>query len=267
MKTYEFCRGTRPLLLSMPHDGTGLPDDIGKDMTDNARRLPDTDWHVARLYGFARGLGASLIRPLHSRFVIDLNRAPDGRALYEGASNTELCPTSCFDDTPVYLPGRTPSPAETERRRAVFWQPYHTQIERELTRLRDAHGIALLFDAHSIRSQVPRFFSGTLPDFNLGTADGSCCAAGLQAVLQNVLEQAEPYSHVTNGRFKGGYITRAYGQPDARIHSVQLELSQATYMVETFPFEYAEQRAKRVQPVLRRLLESMLSWTDAPVTV
>lgn len=267
MKTYEFYPGTRPLLLSMPHDGTELPDDIGKDMTDNARQLPDTDWHVSRLYSFARGLGASLIRPLHSRFVIDLNRAPDGQALYPGASNTELCPTSCFDDTPVYLPGRAPTPEETERRRTLFWQPYHTQLECELARLGDMHGTALLFDAHSIRSQVPRFFAGTLPDFNLGTAQGTSCGAGLQTVLENVLEQATPFSHVTNGRFKGGYITRAYGAPDAGVHAVQLELSQATYMVETFPFEYDEKRAKRVQPVLRRLLESMLSWSDTAAVV
>ena len=267
MKTYEFYPGDRPLLVSMPHDGTMIPEDIAKDMTDAARRLPDTDWHVSRLYDFAGGLGASMIRPLYTRYVVDLNRAPDGKALYPGASNTELCPTTCFDDTPIYLPGRTPTPVETERRRRVFWQPYHETLQGELVRLLEKHGVALLFDAHSICSKVPRFFSGTLPDLNLGTADGSTCDGGLQAALAQVLADAAPYSHVTNGRFKGGYITRAYGAPPTGVHAVQLELSQATYMVESFPFDYDQTRAKQVQPVLRRLLETMVSWAETGAAV
>jgi N-formylglutamate deformylase len=263
MKIFDFIEGTTPLLVSMPHDGTTIPDDIAGTMTGHALSTPDTDWHVSRLYDFATELGASILRPVHSRFVIDLNRPPDGQPLYPGASNTELCPTSCFDDTPIYRHGELPGDEEIARRRAQFWQPYHDKIRGTLDALKDRHGIALLYDAHSIRSEVPRFFQGRLPDLNLGTAGGASCDAALQSSLAAVLESAGTYTHAVNGRFTGGYITRTYGDPSASIHAVQLEQSQRTYMNEAPPYDYRDDLATNVRPTLRALLESMLAWAGA----
>ena len=229
-------------------------------MTNEAKRVPDTDWHMDRLYDFADSLGASVLKPICSRYVIDLNRPPDGSVLYPGANNTELCPLTCFDMTPVYLEGEDPEPEEILQRIEIYWRPYHRQIERELERLKSAHGVALLFEAHSIRSEVPRFFQGTLPDLNLGTAEGESCAPRLERLLRGVLESAKGYTFKVNGRFKGGYNTRHFGKPTKNVHAVQLEQAQVSYMEETYPFTYDETRAKKVKPVLKQLLETMLAW-------
>lgn len=260
METYGFTQGTTPLLLSMPHDGTAIPPDLAPRMSAHARTTPDTDWHMARLYDFAAALGASVIQPRYSRFVIDLNRAPDGKPLYPGASNTELCPIRCFDETPIYLPGEEPDGDEIAARRQRYWQPYHDRVADTLAQLQARHGIALLFDAHSIRSVVPRFFQGRLPDLNLGTAGASSCSPVLQAQLTRVLEGARDYTHVVNGRFTGGYITRAYGDPENGVHAVQLEQAQCSYMNEDPPYDYRESLADGVRPTLRALLETMLEW-------
>lgn len=262
MKTYEFTQGSTPLLVSMPHDGTAIPEDLAARMTDRARATPDTDWHMGRLYDFADELGASILRPCYSRYVIDLNRPPDGTPLYPGASNTELCPTRCFDETPIYLDGEDPPDEEIAARRTRFWQPYHDRLAASLAALQAAHGIALLFDAHSIRSMVPRFFEGRLPDLNLGTASGASCDASLQSALTGVLERAQGYTHVVNGRFTGGYITRRYGDPASGVHAVQLEQAQSSYMDEDPPFDYRVDLARGVRPTLRALLETMLAWAQ-----
>ena len=263
MDTFEFTEGSTPLLVSMPHDGIAVPLDLAECMTAHARTTPDTDWHMARLYDFAGGLGASVIRPFYSRYVIDLNRPPDGEPLYPGADNTELCPTRCFDDTPIYKEGEEPGDAEIAARRRRYWQPYHDQIASSLAALKARHGIALLYDAHSIRSEVPRFFEGKLPDLNLGTADGTSCKRSLQAALTTVLESASEFTHVVNGRFTGGYITRAYGDPGNGIHAVQLEQAQSSYMNEDSRYDYREELAAGVRPTLRALLETMLEWSTA----
>jgi len=260
MQTFELTPGSTPLLVSMPHNGTEIADDIAVRMTEHARTVPDTDWHVDRLYGFAQSLGAGVLKPVYSRYVIDLNRPPDGSVLYPGASNTELCPLSCFDTTPVYLDGQEPGPDEVSKRVETYWQPYHAQMERELERLKSAHGIALLFEAHSIRSEVPRFFQGRLPDLNLGTAGGESCDPGLEKLLRGVFESARGYTFAVNGRFKGGYNTRLYGTPSKNIHAIQLEQAQITYMEETHPFTYDEARANKVKPVLSQLLGTLLAW-------
>lgn len=260
--TYAFSEGSTPLLVSMPHDGTTIPEALAARMTDHARTTPDTDWHVARLYDFATELGASVVRPYYSRYVVDLNRAPDGTPLYPGASNTELCPTRCFDESAIYRDGEAPDSDEIDARRKRYWQPYHDRIMATLGALRDAHGVALLFDAHSIRSVVPRFFAGRLPDLNLGTADGTSCEASLQADMTRVLQQAKGFSHVVNGRFTGGYITRIYGDPANGVHAVQLEQAQCSYMNEDPPYEYREELAAGVRPTLRALLETMLAWAE-----
>jgi len=260
MQTFEYRAGSTPLLVSMPHTGTAIPDDLATRMTDIAVTVPDTDWHVDRLYDFAAELGAATLTPRYSRYVIDLNRAPDNRALYAGARNTELCPTSTFHDQPLYRDGEQPDQTEIAERRARYWQPYHDRLEAALADIREEHGIALLFDAHSIASQVPRFFEGRLVDLNLGTAEGASCDATLSARLVETLGRAAPYSHVLNGRFKGGYITRHHGRPAEGVHAVQLELSQLTYMDESPPFDYREDLAAGLKPHLRALLETMLDW-------
>ena len=260
MDNFSFIPGTTPLLVSMPHCGTDLPPELRPRLTEAALALPDTDWHVDRLYDFAAELGAGVLRATHSRYVIDLNRPPDDRPLYPGASNTGLVPTTLFDEGPVYRPNAAPGPVEVAERLARYWQPYHDRLAAELKRLRDHFGVALLFDAHSIRSTVPRFFAGRLPDLNLGTADGASAAAGLAAVLLETASQTDSYSTVLNGRFKGGYITRTYGRPAENIHAVQLELAQSTYMDEAPPFAFRDDRAAAIRPILRRLLEAMLAF-------
>ncbi|MEP5765250.1 MAG: N-formylglutamate deformylase [Halieaceae bacterium] len=265
MKTFDFIAGTGPLLLSMPHCGTELPPALAATMTPGAQELADTDWHVDRLYAFARELGASIIRPYCSRYVIDLNRPADDSNLYPGANSTGLCPTSSFAEEPLYLAGQAPDEQEVARRLEQWWRPYHQQLETELARLQQAHGIALLFEAHSIRSTVPRLFDGRLPDLNVGTAGGQSCAPAMLAAVESVLAAQQDYSYVVDGRFKGGYITRAYGAPDAGVHSLQMELAQCLYMEEELPFNYLPERAAQLQPLLQRLLQAMITWAQAEV--
>ncbi len=263
MDTFEFTQGSTPLLVSMPHDGIAIPLDLAECMTAHGRRTPDTDWHMARLYDFAGSLGASVLRPFYSRYVIDLNRPPDDKPLYPGASNTELCPIRCFDETPIYRRGEEPGSIEIAVRRDRYWQPYHDHVASTLAALKARHGIALLFDAHSILSEVPRFFEGKLPDLNLGTANGASCDPSLETALTSVLASATDYTHVVNGRFTGGYITRTYGDPGNGVHAVQLEQAQCSYMNEASPYDYREDLAAGVRPTLRGLLETMLEWSTS----
>ena len=260
MEIFRFSAGAAPLLVSIPHCGTRVPDALAARMTPEALALPDTDWHVDRLYDFAGGLGASVLAATHSRYVIDLNRPPDNAPLYPGADNTGLCPTTTFAREPIYRAGQEPGEDDISRRTDTCWRPYHERLEAELARIRGSHGFALLFDAHSIRSRVPRFFAGRLPDLNLGTADGASADAGLGARFEAIGQGADGYSSVLNGRFKGGYITRNYGRPSEGVHAVQLELSEITYMDEDPPYAWREDRASRIRPVLKALLEEMLAW-------
>lgn len=259
MDTFTLQRGRVPLLISLPHDGSFIPDDIAARMHPAARRSPDTDWHVGRLYEpLAQVLGASVLRPKASRYVIDLNRPADGRALYPGQRETGLAPTIGFDGEPLYLEGNGPDAAEVKRRINDFWQPYHQAISQELARLCAEHGHAVLWEGHSIRSRVPMLFEGRLPDFNLGTAAGASCGAALQEQLQACLEAQSRFSVAVNGRFKGGYITRHYGRPSAGVQAVQLELAQLNYMNED-GFAYDEAKAPEVQALIDQLLRTCLA--------
>lgn len=251
--TFTLHRGTRPLLLSLPHDGSAIPDALAARMTDAARRAPDTDWHVARLYAFARELGASLLVPRYSRYVVDLNRPPDDASLYPGQNTTGLCPLVQFSGEPVYRDGGAPAADEIAARVDAYWRPYHAALQAEVARLRAAHGRVLLWEGHSIRGELPFLFPGRLPDLNLGTAGGASCAPALQARLEAVLSAQSRYDWVANGRFKGGYITRHYGDPDHGVDAVQLEISQRSYMDEA-SFAWDETRARQLQPLLRDLL-------------
>jgi len=251
-------RGDAPLLVSLPHDGTALPEDIAARMTPKARRVPDTDWHVARLYAFARELGASLLVPAYSRYVVDLNRPPDDVSLYPGQNTTGLCPLVQFSGEPVYREGEAPQPDEIAARVERYWKPYHAALAAEIERLRGLHGRVVLWEGHSIRSVVPFLFEGRLPDFNLGTAGGASCSPALQQRLAGVLAAERERTHVVDGRFKGGYITRHYGRPAAGVDAVQLELAQLNYMDED-TFEYRPERAAPTQAILRRLLACCLA--------
>lgn len=263
MENFALHRGNSPLLISLPHDGTAIPGLLAPRMSDVARRVPDTDWHVGLLYAFASELGASLIKPHWSRYVVDLNRPPDGHALYPGRSETSLVPVNTFAGDSIYLAGQEPKAGEVATRIQTYWRPYHSVLRAELDRLRAQHGRVVLWDGHSIKSCVPVFFEGQLPDFNLGTANGASCSPALQEKLAAVLDAhangntASGYSHVINGRFKGGYITRHYGSPDRGINAVQLELAQCTYMDED-TFEYQPGRASGVQRLIRALLQECI---------
>ena len=265
---FIFRSGGSPLHVSMPHSATFLPPALEARMTEPALALPDTDWHIPRLYDFVKELGASVIEATHSRYYIDLNRDPKGKPLYPGADVTELCPTTTFAKRAIYKPGQAPTDAEIAERREAVWEPYHEKLARELSALRQKHGIALLWDAHSIRSQVPRFFEGRLPDINLGTGDGLSAAADLVGLVSAVARDAQQslgFTHITNGRFKGGYITRYHGRPRTGIHAIQLELSQATYMDEEQPYRLRDELADKIRPVLAGFLQSMIAWAEQEV--
>ncbi len=257
MQTYALHQGTSPLFVSLPHDGTALPEDLARRMTPAARRVPDTDWHVSQLYAFARDLGASMIVPTYSRYVVDLNRPPDDVSLYPGQNTTGLCPLVQFSGEPVYLPGEEPAPDEIAARVKRYWRPYHDELAAEIQRIKSVHGRVVLWEGHSIRSIVPFLFDGRLPDFNLGTADGTSCTAGFQRKLIMALESQRKFTFVANGRFKGGYITRHYGDSINGVDAIQLELAQCNYMDED-SFEYWQAKANEVQKVIRAMLEICL---------
>ncbi len=257
---YTLHQGSTPLLVSLPHVGTRIPEDLQPRYTERALQVEDTDWHLETLYGFVRDMGASLIVPQYSRYVIDLNRPPENTPMYAGVNNTELCPTRCFTGDGIYRAGQAPDDAEIRRRVQHYWQPYHQALEAELQRLRTAHGHAILFDGHSIKSELPWLFEGKLPDLNLGTANGSSSAPDLREALSKVLQQQNTFSQVVDGRFKGGHITRHYGRPSEGWHAVQLEMCWSTYMAETAPYAIDPVRAERIVPVLRALVEAMLQW-------
>jgi len=251
-------RGTLPLLVSLPHDGSHIPPELAARMAPESRRAPDTDWHVSRLYAFAKDMGASVLVPSHSRYVVDLNRPPDDVSLYPGQNTTGLCPAVRFSGEPVYLEGESPSAEEIAARVERYWRPYHALLVDELARLRATHGRALLWEGHSIRAECPFLFEGRLPDLNLGTSSGASCRPEVQAVLESAMAAQKDFSWVANGRFKGGYITRHYGRPSEGIDAVQLELAQRNYMDED-SFAWDEARAARLQPLLERLLDAALA--------
>jgi N-formylglutamate deformylase len=257
-------RGTTPLLVSLPHVGTAIADDLVPALVPRALALEDTDWHLAEVYAFARALGASVLVPRFSRYVVDLNRPPENVPMYPGANNTELVPTHFFSGDPLYRDGRLPDEREVARRLRTYWQPYHDALAGELARLVAEHGHAIVWDGHSIQAELPWLFPGRLPDLNLGTANAASCAPALRDALMAVLAAQRTFSHVTDGRFKGGYITRRYGRPEARIHAVQLEMSLAAYMDErraAVPAAPpAPDKLALLQPLLGALLQATLDW-------
>ncbi|HEY8049444.1 MAG TPA: N-formylglutamate deformylase, partial [Ramlibacter sp.] len=222
-----------------------------------------TDWHLARLYDWLPQMGASVLQPRYSRYVIDLNRPPDDTPMYPGASNTELCPTRFFTGDPLYRDGREPDAQQRAARREKYWQPYHDALAQELERIRARHGFALLWDAHSIRSRIPWLFEGELPALNIGTAGEASAEAKITRSVANSAARHPACSHAVNGRFKGGYITRHYGRPANDVHAVQLEMCQKLYMSEQAPFAWDEERASEIRPVVREMMLAALVTAEA----
>ncbi len=259
MKPVQINKGNSPVVLAVPHAGTYVPVDIETNLNTNGRKLADTDWHVDRLY---RGLlpGATVIKANFHRYVIDANRDPSGVSLYPGQNTTELCPQTDFDGLDIYKKGCAPKTAEIETRRLAFHAPYHQAIETEITRLQHEHKTVVLYDCHSIRSHVPYLFAGALPDFNIGTNNGETCDPALEKLATDICTQAEGFTSVVNGRFKGGWTTRHYGNPASGVHAIQMELAQNTYMLETPPWQYQPERARETKRILRQLLQTIESF-------
>jgi formiminoglutamase len=267
MDWLEITRGEAPLVVSFPHTGTDIPPEIETRLISPWLARKDADWWIERLYDFAADLGATLVRTTISRTVIDVNRDPSGASLYPGQATTELCPTTTFDGEPLYREGRDPDAAEVARRRADYFEPYHAALAAELERLRAAHGRVVLYEAHSIRSHVPRLFEGELPNFNIGTNSGASCDLALVGPVEAACE-ASGFSWVTNGRFKGGWTTRHYGRPDDGVHAIQMELACRGYMDEpegapepgAWPPPYDPDRARFMQGALTHVLNACLDF-------
>jgi formiminoglutamase len=263
----ELTQGNSPLLVSIPHTGTDIPPEIEAALVSPWLARKDGDWHIERLYDFAAELGATVIRTTVSRTVIDVNRDPSGASLYPGQATTGLCPTTTFDGEPLYRPGCEPDEAEVARRRALYFDPYHAALAAEVARLRERHERVVLYDCHSIRSVVPRLFDGELPHMNIGTNSGATCDPALQGAIEAICA-ASPFSFVSNGRFKGGWITRHYGRPEAGVHAVQMELACRGYIEEplgpvseeTWPAAYDDAFAAEMRQSLRAVLNGCLDF-------
>jgi len=265
----EVTRGTAPLIVSFPHTGIELPEPIAARLVSPWLARKDADWWVDRLYAFAADLGATLVRTSISRTVIDVNRDPSGASLYPGQATTELCPLTTFDGEPLYKDGLEPDAAEIAARRAGYFDPYHAALAAEIERLRAAHPRIVLYEAHSIRSRIPRLFEGELPNFNIGTNSNASCDPALTAAIETVCA-APDFTHVTNGRFKGGWTTRRYGQPETGVHAVQMELACRGYMddpteppePQTWPPPYLEDQAAPMRAVLADMLGACLAFAS-----
>ncbi|MEE2952732.1 MAG: N-formylglutamate deformylase [Pseudomonadota bacterium] len=263
-------RGAAPLVVSLPHTGTEIPEDCQTGLVSLWLARRDADWWIDTLYDFAAEMDATVVHTAISRTVIDVNRDPSGVSLYPGQATTELCPTTTFDGDPLYKPGREPDETEIERRKARYHTPYYEALQDEIARLRASHPAVAVYDCHSIRSRIPRLFEGDLPVFNIGTDSGRSCAPALQAQIE-AITGASGFSSVSNGRFKGGYITRSLGDPTAGIHAVQMELACRAYMAEpevtptpdNWPTPYDAVYAEPLREHLKTILATCLRFVEA----
>jgi N-formylglutamate deformylase len=262
MSIVEVTQGTSAVVLGLPHTGTDVPAEVAATLNETGRTLADTDWNIHRLY---MGLldGVSTVRTAVHRYAIDVNRDPAGASLYPGQNTTGLCPTTDFEGQPIYREGQEPGAAEIARRRAAYHDPYHAALRAELDRVRALHGHVILYDCHSIRGEIAFLFDGTLPDFNIGTDSGTTCAPEIEAATARLCAAAPGYSHVVNGRFRGGWTTRHYGDPGHGVHAIQMELVQATYMHEAPPWTYDTARAERLRAHLKNILTTLADWSPA----
>ncbi|WP_299030866.1 N-formylglutamate deformylase [uncultured Sulfitobacter sp.] len=252
MTPVSIVQGTGPIVFGLPHTGTYVPEEIADKLNENGRKLADTDWHIDKLYNGVLADATTVTANFH-RYVIDANRDPQGGSLYPGQNTTTLVPLTDFDGVDIWE--TPPTNAEIEDRRRKFHASYHAALRDELTRVKAIHGIAILYDCHSIRSKIPYLFEGTLPDFNIGTNLGSTCDRAIETATYGLCRAEESYTTVLNGRFKGGWTTRHYGKPDTGIHAIQMELAQSTYLTsESQPWTYDDIKATRLRRPLSRLL-------------
>lgn len=265
-------RSDAPLIVSFPHTGTDLPEALLPAYVSPWLARRDADWWIHQLYDFARDLGATTIRTTVSRSVIDVNRDPSGVSLYPGQNTTGLCPTNTFDDAPLYLPGQAPDDAEVARRRSLWFDPYHVTLAQEIRRLRALHPAIVVYDAHSIRSRIPHLFAGELPQFNIGSNDDASCDPALTDAVERICA-GSGHSHVRNGRFKGGWITRQHANPTHGVHSIQMELACRGYMPEPDPVSeanwppvYDADYAAPLRRTLQQVLQACLSFASAQRT-
>lgn len=258
MTPFTVHRGNGPIILGLPHGGISIPSGIAARLNDNGRKLADTDWHIAKLYDGLLPNVTTVAATFH-RYVIDANRDPAGISLYPGQNSTELCPTTDFDGLSIWKDGERPSPGDISERRQAFHVPYHNALAAEVSRIKSIHGFALLFDCHSIRSYIPFLFEGRLPDLNIGTNNGKTCAPLIESTVMEIAAQS-PFSSVLNGRFRGGWTTRHYGQPQKGVHAIQLEIAQSAYLEsEAAPWRYSEEKAAVLRETLRQILEALNS--------
>jgi N-formylglutamate deformylase len=266
----EVHRGPAPLIVAFPHTGTEIPRELEPRLVAPWLARKDADWWVHLLYDFVPSLGATTVRTAISRTFIDVNRDPSGLSLYPGQPTTDLCPLTTFDGEALYLPGLSPDTAEIRSRRISYFDPYHATLRSEVDRLRHHHGAVVVYDAHSIRSSIPRLFAGQLPQYNIGTHDGASCDRALSGAVEAVCARSTP-SHIVNGRFKGGWTTRHYGKPGEGVHALQMELACRSYMPEpleppgahNWPPAYDAVYASQTRGVLKQVLEACVSFVEA----
>ena len=251
--------GQSPLLLAQPHGGIYIPDNIKAKLNSLGSEISDTDWHITQLYDGLVDDITIVSTPVH-RYVIDVNRQPADESLYPGQNTTGLCPMTTFDGRPIYLPGKEPDSDGIRARLEKYYLPYHRQLQQQLARIHQIHGFVILYDCHSIRSKVPYLFDGRLPDFNIGTNDDTSCSSRIQKLVEDVCDSHQQYTRVSNGRFKGGWTTRYYGRPQAGYHAIQMELAQCNYMQESAPWTYSLEKAEKLRPVLRDILQRLAKY-------
>ncbi|MFK7764615.1 MAG: N-formylglutamate deformylase [Roseobacter sp.] len=259
MNFLDISQGQSPLVLGLPHTGTDVPPDIAAGLNDTGMALADTDWHIHDLYADLVP-DVTTVRTRTHRYVIDVNRDPGGQSLYPGQNTTTLCPLTDFDGQPIWQESAVPDNTEITRRAGAYHAPYHAALKSELERVRDIHGFAVLYDCHSIRSEIPFLFEGVLPDFSIGTDSGATCAALIETSVADRCAQADGYSMICNGRFKGGWTTRHYGRPAEGLHAIQMELAQSTYMREAPPWTYDPVKADRLRVPLKSILTELIRW-------
>ena len=260
MNPVEINRRNGPVILGLPHTGLHVPEEIEIRLNDTGRALADTDWHIHKLYDHLLP-DATTVRATFHRYVIDTNRDPSGKSLYPGQNTTGLCPLTDFDNRPIYREGMEPDTDEIERRRMTFHAPYHAALQAEIDRVRERHGVAVLYDCHSIRSVIPFLFEGTLPDFNIGTNNGTTCAAEIEEKVVAICRSADAYTTTLNGRFMGGWTTRHYGRPEDGVHTIQMELTQSSHLkTEEAPFELDPGKAEHLWIYLKAILDAVEAW-------
>ena len=262
---FDYSQGDSAILVSFPHDGTDFPVDIQCRLNRQGKKNTDCDWYIYELYKNVLDKSINFIKPAYSRYVVDLNRSPDGELLYPGKMETGVCPVSTFNGTPIYLPGKQPDEHEIHSRIQNYWQPYHAHLQAELKRIKDRHGYAILWDAHSIHGEVPELFAGVLPDLNFGSADGRSCGKAIIDPVVKHAGNASNYSVTLNGRFKGGYITRCYGAPEYGIHAFQLEINQNNYLEDSEDPKIDQEKTQRLSQLLRSLIRLLIETRDTGI--